>query len=96
MCRVLMQKELVAAGIPCTVVLDAAVAYVMEQVDCVLMGAEGVVENGGCINKIGSLSLATCAHALKRPLYVLAECVKFVRLYPLNQQELPNDFKVSP
>ncbi|XP_037081570.1 translation initiation factor eIF-2B subunit alpha-like [Pollicipes pollicipes] len=90
-----LQKELSRAGISCTLVLDAAVAYVMERVDCVLVGAEGVVENGGIINKIGNLNVAMCAHAFKRPLYVLAECIKFVRLYPLSQQEVPNDFKYS-
>jgi len=27
-------------------------SYVMEQIDCVLVGAEGVVETGGIINKV--------------------------------------------
>src|ERR1700722_367967 len=36
-----------AAGIPCTVVLDSAVAYVMDKVDSVLVGSEAVVESGG-------------------------------------------------
>jgi len=90
-----LQKELEAAGLTCTVILDAAVAYTMEQVDCVLVGAEGVVENGGCINKIGSLGVAMCAHHFQTPVYVLAECVKFVRLYPLSQRELPDNFKFS-
>ncbi|XP_043208781.1 translation initiation factor eIF-2B subunit alpha-like isoform X3 [Amphibalanus amphitrite] len=90
-----LRRELAAAGIDCTVILDAAVAYSMESVDCVLVGAEGVVENGGIVNKIGSLAVAMSAHAFKRPLYVLAECVKFVRLYPLNQQEVPDEFKFA-
>ena len=33
-------------------ILDAAVGYVMEKVDMVLCGAEGVVESGGIINKV--------------------------------------------
>lgn len=90
-----LRRELVAAGIECTLILDAAVAYIMETVDCVLVGAEGVVENGGIVNKIGSLTLAMGAHAFKRPLYVLAECVKFLRLYPLNQREVPAEFKYA-
>ena len=44
--------ELVTCGIPCTVILDSAVGYIMEQVDCVMVGAEGVVESGGIINKV--------------------------------------------
>lgn len=47
-----MARELNAAGIPCTVILDSAVGYVMEQVDMVMVGAEGVVESGGVINKV--------------------------------------------
>ena len=55
-------------------------------VDMVLTGAEGVVENGGVINKLGTYQIALCAKALGRPFYVAAESYKFARLYPLNQQ----------
>ena len=37
---------LTAAGIPCVVVLDSAVAYIMDRVDLVLVGTEAVVESG--------------------------------------------------
>lgn len=47
-----MAKELNAVNIPCTVILDSAVGYVMEQVDMVMIGAEGVVESGGIVNKV--------------------------------------------
>ncbi|XP_064612849.1 translation initiation factor eIF2B subunit alpha-like [Liolophura sinensis] len=86
-------KELTALGIPCTVILDSAVGYVMEKVDICLVGAEGVVENGGIINKIGTFALAISAREMNKPVYVLAESFKFVRLYPLNQQDIPNQFK---
>jgi translation initiation factor eIF-2B subunit alpha len=33
-------------NIPCTLVLDSAVAYVMERVDMVLVGSEAVMESG--------------------------------------------------
>ena len=54
--------------------------------DLVLVGAEGVVENGGVINKLGTYQIALCAKALNKPFYVAAESYKFARLYPLNQQ----------
>lgn len=47
-----MKKELEQSGIACTLVLDAAVGYILEQVDFVLFGAEGVVESGGIVNKV--------------------------------------------
>lgn len=77
------------AGIPTTVVLDSAMSYVMEQADLVIVGAEGVVENGGIINKIGTSALAIVAKELNTPFYVAAESFKFARLFPLNQRDLP-------
>ncbi|KAK9695567.1 Initiation factor 2 subunit family [Popillia japonica] len=44
-------NELNRAGIACTLILDSAVGYVMEKVDFIMVGAEGVVESGGIINK---------------------------------------------
>ncbi|XP_014303746.1 translation initiation factor eIF-2B subunit alpha isoform X2 [Myotis lucifugus] len=67
--------------------------YIMEKVDLVIVGAEGVVENGGVINKIGTNQMAVCAKAQNKPFYVVAESFKFVRLFPLNQQDVPDKFK---
>ncbi|KAM8828282.1 translation initiation factor eIF2B subunit alpha isoform 2-T3 [Spinachia spinachia] len=79
--------------VPVIVVLDAAVGYVLEKVDLVIVGAEGVVESGGIINKIGTYQTAVCSKAHNKPFYVVAESFKFVRLYPLNQQDVPDRFK---
>jgi translation initiation factor eIF-2B subunit alpha len=76
-------------NIPVTLALDAAMGYVMEQADLVLTGAEGVVENGGVVNKVGTYALACCARAAGKPFYVAAESYKFARLYPLHQSDLP-------
>lgn len=35
--------------------LDSAVGYIMDKVDMVFVGAEGVVENGGIVNKVRHL-----------------------------------------
>uniref|UniRef100_A0A674CSL6 Translation initiation factor eIF2B subunit alpha n=1 Tax=Salmo trutta TaxID=8032 RepID=A0A674CSL6_SALTR len=88
-----MADKLRNLNIPVTVVLDAAVGYIMEKVDLVIVGAEGVVESGGIINKIGTYQLAVCSKAHNKPFYVVAESFKFVRLYPLNQQDVPERFK---
>ncbi|KAI0031832.1 IF-2B-domain-containing protein [Vararia minispora EC-137] len=81
--------ELTAAGIPCTVVLDSAIAYVMDKVDFVLVGSEAVVESGGLINAVGSNQMAVIAKAENKPFYALAESFKFHRLFPLSQYDLP-------
>lgn len=89
----LMAEKLRKLNIPVTVVLDAAVGYIMEKVDLVIVGAEGVVESGGVINKIGTYQMAVCSKAHNKPFYVVAESFKFVRLFPLNQQDVPDRFK---
>jgi translation initiation factor eIF-2B subunit alpha len=39
--------------------------------------------------------MAICAKEMKKSLYVLTESFKFSRIYPLNQVDLPDEFKVS-
>jgi len=84
-----VSQELLNAGIPTTIILDSAVGYMMENVDLVLVGAEGVVENGGIINKIGTYQIAMVAKSCGKPFYVAAESYKFARIFPLNQSDLP-------
>ena len=50
--RYVTAKALAEAGVPVTVILDSAMGYMMEKVDFVVVGAEGVVENGGIVNKV--------------------------------------------
>ncbi len=52
-----MARDLEKLGIHCTVILDSAIGYIMEQVDMVMVGAEGVAESGGIINKVNIKSL---------------------------------------
>ncbi|CAG0895016.1 unnamed protein product [Cyprideis torosa] len=89
-------EDLKRDNLSARMILDASVAQALEDIDLVLLGAEGVVENGGIINKIGTLTLATCAKAAKKPVYVLVESFKFIRLFPLNQRDLPDEYKYAP
>ena len=81
--------ELTSMGVHTSVILDSAVAYAMERVDAVLVGAEGVVESGGIINLIGTYGLCALARLHNKPVYVCAECYKFSRRFPLSQRDLP-------
>lgn len=49
-----VKDELSKLGISVTVILDAAVGYIMEKVQLVMVGAEGVMESCRIINKIGT------------------------------------------
>uniref|UniRef100_A0A7S3Z751 Translation initiation factor eIF2B subunit alpha n=1 Tax=Lotharella globosa TaxID=91324 RepID=A0A7S3Z751_9EUKA len=82
-------KELAKRGILCKLILDSAVATTMDDTDLVLVGAEGVVENGGVINKVGTYQIAMVASLLRKPVYVASESYKFTRIFPLCQQDVP-------
>jgi translation initiation factor eIF-2B subunit alpha len=56
-----LKKVMESCHIPVKLIKDAAVAFAMKYVDCVFVGCEGVVENGGVINKIGTYTIALCA-----------------------------------
>jgi translation initiation factor eIF-2B subunit alpha len=90
-----MARALDELGVPVTLVLDAGVAYALasRRVDCVLVGAEGVVESGGVINKLGTYQVALAAKALSVPVLVAAESFKFARLFPLGQRDVPVEGK---
>jgi len=82
-------QQLAQAGVPVTMIEDAAVAYVMSRCQMVLCGAEAVLESGGVINKTGTYQMAIVAHACKKPFYIASESTKFARLFPLSQNDLP-------
>lgn len=81
-------------GVPVATIPDCAVAYSMGKIDMLILGAEGVVENGGVISRLGTYQMALLAKAAKKPLYIVAESHKFVRLFPLGQFDLPIEQKV--
>ncbi|KAH3743741.1 translation initiation factor eIF-2B alpha subunit [Pelomyxa schiedti] len=87
-------RSLQALTIPVEIILDSAVAAVMDKVDAVICGSEAIVENGGIINKIGTFQISIVAKAFNKPFYVAAESFKFIRLYPLTQSEIPQ--RASP
>ncbi|KAG6428810.1 hypothetical protein SASPL_106847 [Salvia splendens] len=94
-----VSNELAKLDVPVKLLIDSAVAYSMDEVDMVLVGADGVVESGGIINMMGTYQIALVAKAMNKPMYVAAESYKFARLYPLDQKDMapalrPIDFGV--
>ncbi len=83
-----------AKGVPVATISEGAVGYAMGKVNLVIVGAEGVVENGGIISRLGTYQIALLAKAAGKPFYVAAESHKFVRLYPLGQFDLGIDQEV--
>ncbi|XP_047312175.1 translation initiation factor eIF-2B subunit alpha-like [Impatiens glandulifera] len=96
---VLLANELAKVDVPVKLLIDSAAAYSMDEVDMVLVGADGVVESGGIINMMGTYQIALIANSMNKPVYVAAESYKFARLYPLDQKDMapalrPIDFGV--
>ncbi|KAJ7003334.1 hypothetical protein D5086_006491 [Populus alba] len=94
-----LSNELAKLDVPVKLLIDSAVAYTMDEIDMVFVGADGVVESGGIINMMGTFQIALVAHSMNKPVYVAAESYKFARLYPLDQKDMvpalrPIDFGV--
>lgn len=68
----LTATELSRAGIPTTLITDNGAAWVMEQVDKVIVGADRIALNGAVANKIGTHLLAIVAQRFGVPFYVAA------------------------
>jgi len=85
--------EMQQNGVECYEVLTRTVAYLMERVDLVLIGAEAVVESGSVISAVGSYGIAMAAHVHKKEFYVVCESFKFIRSYPMKQIEVEQQHK---
>jgi methylthioribose-1-phosphate isomerase len=64
--------ELRHFGVPHTLIIDSAAAYLMRtrRIDACIVGCDRVARNGDTANKIGTLGLATVARAYGVPFYV--------------------------
>lgn len=70
-------KEMLAAGIKTTLIVDSAVRYFMNEVDLVVVGADAITSEGNVINKIGTSMVAFAAKEARTPFYVVSELLKF-------------------
>lgn len=86
-----MVDALKSMGIPVCYIHDSQVGFVLNKVDKVFMGAEGVSESGGIINHIGSYQIGVLAKNANKPLYVVSESHKFVRMFPLAPNDVPDN-----
>jgi methylthioribose-1-phosphate isomerase len=66
--------ELTDAGVPCTIIADAAAGTLLRgaQVDVILVGADRIAANGDFANKIGTYALAVLAFHHGVPFYCAA------------------------
>ena len=84
-----MVQDLRRRGIPVATIPFAALATALPSATFALVGAESVVENGGAISSMGTSQVGLLMRGAGKPFYVVAESHKFVRVYPLNGEDLP-------
>ena len=72
-----MAADLAENGLEVTLIVDAAVASFADEADAALVGADGVLEDGSFVNKVGTRTLALAAADSGIPLYVVCDSFKF-------------------
>ena len=70
-------KEMVAAGIKTTLIVDSAVRHFINTANLVIVGADAITSEGNVINKIGTSMVALAAKEARTPFYVASELLKF-------------------
>jgi translation initiation factor eIF-2B subunit delta len=91
-------RALASAGLPVTLVADAAVGLMVGEAKCVALGADSVRADGSVVNKVGSYPLALAAHAAGVPVYALCETLKVApEGWPLALEEMdPKELLPKP
>jgi eIF-2B alpha/beta/delta-like uncharacterized protein len=71
--------ELFHEGIPHALIADNAAGFYMKnnEIDCVIVGADRIAQNGDFANKIGTYEKAVCAKENNIPFYVAAPVSTF-------------------
>lgn len=78
------------AQVNCSLIADAEAGYYIGEVDCIISGAEVVLNDGSIINRTGTALIALCAEEAKKPFIVFAESYKFIKKILLTQKDIPN------
>jgi len=92
-----LAKELIASGIPVTLIADSAVGSIFQEVDLVLVGADSVLKDGSLIHKVGTRDIATAAKNQGIPVHSSTEYMKFsVQDFLGDRPEISSLFDLTP
>jgi len=90
-------NDLVALGVPVTLIADSAVTSVIRGVSLVLVGADSVLRDGSLVHKTGTRNIAWAAKRNRVPVYSLSETTKLsVQDFLGEQPNLSDLFDVTP
>jgi translation initiation factor eIF-2B subunit alpha len=82
----------VLEGVRCQLIGDNEAGYYIHRVDCVLVGAQAILEDGSILNRAGTFQIALLAKHHFKPFYVFAESYKFLKRNYLTQADIPQRF----
>ena len=90
-------NDLVALGVPVTLIADSAVTSVIREVSLVLVGADSVLRDGSLVHKTGTRNIALAAKRHGVPMYSLSEISKLsVQDFLGERPDLSELFDVTP
>ncbi|HEY7543807.1 MAG TPA: translation initiation factor eIF-2B, partial [Blastocatellia bacterium] len=85
-----LAHELASEGAAVTLIADAAVALVIDQIDFVLVGADRITPRH-LVNKIGTRMIALAAAENNIPVYALADATKFINIAADEESRDPDE-----
>src|SRR3989344_7520136 len=84
-------EELNKAGINVINIIDSAALEYIKKSDAVILGADAILENGDVINKIGSGMYAEVAFLHKKPVYIIADSLKYTKRIVKIEHRIPRE-----
>ena len=81
-------EQLRRKEVPVAIIPFSALATATSKATLVMVGAESLMESGGVVSSMGTRQIGILARDSKKPLYVVAESHKLVKVYPLSPQDL--------
>ncbi len=95
-----MLNELLKMGIPCTLIIDAAMGSYIQRANKSMVGCDSYLSNGSVVNKIGTQLLGMACQAYGVPLYAAGSVLKLsiasLRGEVVRMLERPDDGGIAP
>ncbi|MCX7876739.1 MAG: translation initiation factor eIF-2B [Melioribacteraceae bacterium] len=82
-------KKLYDEKINVELITEAMIFNKCKEVDCGIIGADTILNNGNVINKIGSSIIALSCKNFNKPFYVMADKTKIKQTEKFKQKEMP-------
>lgn len=83
-----LASQLKHPNLKVTIIPDASIGLVMNEVNAVLIGTDLVLEDGGLLAPVGTNTVCVLANIHRRPVYCVCETFKFMRKFVLGANDM--------